>query len=151
MDCKSAGIFNNMANILQVIEGQRTLFFAPLGHKLGNKNFSLLGKMLGLHSMRHKVISQNVANVNTPNYRRREFRFDSALRKAMEDGSSQAYNSVQGWVNRPNNTPVRNNGNNVDIDQEMFALGENASFYEIYSQLYQKKSQMVKAAIRGVR
>lgn len=119
--------------------------------KLGNKNFDLIAKMMSLHSSRHQVISQNVANVNTPNYRRREYNFDTALGQAMRDGSAQAYRDVKGWINRPNTTPVRNNGNNVDIDQEMLALEENNLSYQIYTQLYKKKSQMVKEAIQGVR
>lgn len=120
-------------------------------HKLGNKNFTLLGKMLSLTSARHRVIAQNVANVNTPNYRRREFRFDSALSQAMARGTAAEYQGIQGWVDRPNNTPVRNNGNNVDIDLEMLNLNENAMSYDIYAQLYSRKSNMVKSAVRGAR
>lgn len=120
-------------------------------HKLGNKNFTLLGKMLSLTSARHRTIAQNVANVNTPNYRRREFKFDTALSQAMGKGTANAYEGIQGWVDRPNNTPVRNNGNNVDIDLEMLNLSENSMSYDIYAQLYSRKSSMVKSAIKGVR
>lgn len=119
--------------------------------KLGNKNFTLLGKMLSLSSARQRVIAQNVANVNTPNYRRREFRFESALAQAMSNGRAEDYSAVQGWVDRPNNTPVRNNGNNVDIDLEMMNMHENSTSYQIYTELYSRKSNMVKSAIRGVR
>lgn len=118
-------------------------------HKLGHKNFSLLGKMLDLHSAKHRVLAQNVANVNTPNYRRRSFEFASELRQAMSRGSAGDYASVQGWVERPNTTAVRNNGNNVDIDKEMSALGGNATTYQIYTDLYARKSRAVKAAIKG--
>jgi len=118
-------------------------------HKIGHKNFSLLEKMLDLHAAKHRVIAQNIVNVNTPHYRRRVFRFDSALRDAMSKGHSSDYNTIQGWVERPNTTPVRNNGNNVDLEMEMVSLKENATAYEIYTSLYSKKSQMVKAAIRG--
>jgi len=118
-------------------------------HKIGNKNFALLSRMLDLHASRGKVIAANIANVNTPNYQRRSFEFDSALRHAMSKGTSAEYNKIQGWVERPNNTPVRNNGNNVDIEQEMVALRENATAYEVYSTLYSQKSQMIHAAIRG--
>lgn len=119
--------------------------------KIGNKNFTLLGKMMSLTSARQRVIAQNVANVNTPNYRRRELRFESALAQAMSNGRAADYASVQGWVDRPNNTVVRNNGNNVDIDLEMMNMNENAVSYQIYTELYGRKSNMVKSAIRGVR
>lgn len=117
--------------------------------KVGHKNFTLIGKMMSMHSARNRVIAQNVANANTPNYRRRTFNFESALHNAMEGGTAQDYKGIRGWVDRPNNTPVRNNGNNVDIDMEMMALNENAATYQIYTQLYNKKSQNIKNAIRG--
>ncbi|SCA63067.1 Flagellar basal body rod protein FlgB [Chlamydiales bacterium SCGC AG-110-M15] len=117
--------------------------------KLGHKNFTLLSKLLDLHSSRHRVHAQNIANVNTPNYRRREFKFNKALRNAMEGGTAAHYKSMQGWVDRPNNTPIRNNGNNVDIDMEMVSMQENSASYEIYSQLYTKRSQAVRSAIKG--
>lgn len=71
-----------------------------------------------------------------------------ALRNAMEGGTARHYQGIAGWVSRPNNTPIRNNGNNVDIDMEMLSMRENAAFYEIYSQIYNKKSAMVKSAIK---
>jgi len=117
--------------------------------KLGNKNFTLMSKMMGLHSNRHKVIAQNIANVNTPNYRRREFKFESTLKQAMERGDQADIRAVRGSVERPNTTAIRNNGNNVDIDREMVALDENAMFFEIYSNFYRQRSQAVKSAIKG--
>lgn len=117
--------------------------------KMGQKNFTLLGRMLDLHAAKHRVIAQNVANVNTPHYRRREFRFEGALRNAMAGGKATDYADVRGYVARPNTTPVRNNGNNVDIDSEMRALSGNSTTYQIYSELYTRKSRMVKGAIKG--
>ncbi|MDF2577844.1 MAG: flagellar biosynthesis protein FlgB [Chlamydiales bacterium] len=119
--------------------------------KVGNKNFSLLGRMLDLTAASHRIHSQNVANVNVPNYKRRHFRFDTALKEAMREGTAESYESIQGWVDRPRNTPVRNNGNNVDIDKEMFDMQENAKLYEIYTNLYNQKSEMLSRAIRGGR
>lgn len=107
--------------------------------------------MLDLHGAKQRVIAQNIANVNTPKYRRREFKFETALKQAMREGRSKDYASIEGWVDRPNTTPVRNNGNNVDIDMEMVEMGENSQMYQVYSSLYAKKSGMTKAAIRGGR
>lgn len=118
--------------------------------KVGNKNFALLARMMDLQSANHKVISQNIANVNTPHYRRRVFKFDSALREAMKEGNATAYRNVEGWVDKPNVTPVRNNGNNVDIDLEMYMLNENSASYRTMGEIYRKKSAMVKSVIRGL-
>ncbi len=117
--------------------------------KLGNKNFALMGKMMDLLQDRHQVIAGNIANVNTPNYQRRAFKFEDSLRYAMEQGSVAGYRNTQGYVDRPKVTPVRNNGNNVDIDLEMLQMRENSSYYKVMTELYNKKSGLVKRAIRG--
>ncbi|MBT7896076.1 MAG: hypothetical protein HN564_03670, partial [Flavobacteriales bacterium] len=64
-------------------------------------------------------------------------------------GTAKGYRAVEGWVDSPNNTPVRNNGNNVDIEKEVMNMKENAMLYQIYSELYNRKSASVKKAIRG--
>ncbi len=122
-----------------------------LMEKLGHKNFTLLGRMMDLNAAKLRTISQNVANINTPNYRRRELKFDKALREAMGRGHASDYRSIRGYVDRPNNTAIRNNGNNVDIDLEMLNMSQTTASYEIYTDLYKRKSQMVKMAIRGGR
>lgn len=119
--------------------------------KLGNKNMALLGKMMSMHAEKHRVIASNIANVNTPNYRRQEFRFETALQQALENGTAADYKAVRGYIAKPNTTPVRNNGNNVDIDSEMLDLGGNSAAYEMYGQIYNKKAEMLKYAIRGGR
>ena len=117
--------------------------------KIGNKNFTLLSWMLDITAAKQKVFSQNIANVNTPNYRRRTLNFKESLRDAMSKGTASAYANIQGHIEKPQNTPVRNNGNNVDIDLEMMNMDENKSFYKIYTTIYNNKSAMVKKAIRG--
>lgn len=111
-----------------------------------NPTLTLLGKMLDLGAARQRTIAGNVANVNTPNYRRQVYSFKDALEQAMAGGD---INEVKGTVERPRTTLVRNNGNNVDVEQEMNDLNENSVLYGIYSQLYAMKSQGIKNAIKG--
>lgn len=114
-----------------------------------DQNFTLLSKMMQMTSQRQKVIAENIANINTPNYRRGEFNFESALREAFRSGSPDAFEAVQGEIDQPNNTAVRNNGNNVDIDMEMAALHDTASAYDIYAQLYNRAHSLTMAAIKN--
>lgn len=118
--------------------------------KLGNANFGLMVKMMDLHAAKQRVISQNIANVNTPYYRRRTFDFNEELRNALSRGDAESYDAVEGRIEKPNNTPVRNNGNNVDIDLEMVNMSQNSTSYQIYTQLYGKKMDMLRSAIKGV-
>ncbi len=119
--------------------------------KLGNKNFTLLAKMLDMEAASIRVNSQNIANVNTPHYRRRSFDFESSLRQAMSLGASEDYQAIQGHVAMPNTTAVRNNGNNVDIDLEMLNMKQSSALYDIYAQLYSRQTTNLRNAIRGTR
>jgi flagellar basal-body rod protein FlgB len=131
--------------LLDLVKKEPEMFLS----KLGNKNFTLVTKLLDLQAKSQKVIAQNIANVNTPNYKRREFRFEKALHQALGTGEASSYRDVTGWVARPNNTAVRNNGNNVDVEAEMMSMKETEMLYEIYTQVYNKKSTLVKKAING--
>ncbi len=84
-----------------------------------------LMRALDAAALRHKTIATNIANVETPNYRRREVRFEEALQKALDGGGALPEPQV---VEDP--APGRADGNNVNIDQEMAELSENALRYE---------------------
>lgn len=119
--------------------------------QLGNKNFTLLKTMLNMHSTKNKTIAENIANVNTPHYRKKAFLFADSLQQAMSKGTAEAYHNVQGSFEHPKNTLARHNGNNVDIEQEMLDLSENQKLYQLYTEIYNKKTEMVQLAIRGGR
>lgn len=117
--------------------------------KLGDKNFTILAKMLDMAASRQKVISANIANINTPNYKRQEFNFQASLREALREGTAEAFDKVDGYIDKPNNTLVRNNGNNVDADLEMTHMHENSMAYDVYAQIYNRANSLTMAAIKS--
>ena len=119
--------------------------------KLGHKNFTLIAKMMDLMAERERVIASNIANVNTPNYQRRTYNFEKSLNWAISRGKAPYYRRVRGHIARPEDTPVRNNGNNVDIDMEMQNLNFTGQSYQIYSELYNRRANLVKMAMGGGR
>lgn len=100
----------------------------------------LLKSALDLSVTRHRAISQNVANVNTPGYKRFSVEFSNSLNLTMGDGfrmtRTHPAHMAEGGAEWPK--PVvkmddmigRNDGNNVDIDVEMAMLAENAIWYQ---------------------
>lgn len=89
--------------------------------------------------LRNDAIANNIANVDTPNYKREDVDFESQLKKAL--GSSR-YESMDSKVNRINmrrlepvtytdaeNFSYRLDGNNVDIDTENVELAANQVKY----------------------
>ncbi len=123
----------------------------------------LLKRSLDASSLRQNVISNNLANVSTPEYRRREVVFEEALRKAMNrDG-------VQGWRTHSRHIPIGresvdrvqpqivevpeqtdfNGINNVDVDQEMAALAKNQILFSAAAKLAAHDFKELRKAIFG--
>ncbi len=109
---------------------------------------SQLARLMNAAELRHSVISHNLANVNTPGYRRLEVVFEEALQEA--GGTSPSGEPApQPIVREEQGLPVRADGNNVDIDREAVQLDKNALTYQTYSQLLATQLQMMRKAVEG--
>lgn len=111
------------------------------------RTFNMLQKGLGAATVRHKTIANNIANINTPEFKRSVVSFESELKRALEgDGSMKALRvnprhirfkretgdlmEVQPEVIMEDDTIFRNDKNNVDLDVEMANLAKNTLLYE---------------------
>ena len=122
---------------------------------LGRKG-DILHRALSAESLRHQVRAQNLANVNTPGYKRQDVEFESLLAKEighrekpfqLKTTDSRHIGAKQGAaeprVYKDNITTMRYDGNNVDIEREMVALTETAIRYQtIAEQLTQEIRQL---------
>lgn len=71
-------------------------------------------------SLRQKAIASNVANLETPGYRRVDVKFEEMLAQKMdEDGGKVNVNTVKPEIHQPRNTPVKANGNDVSLETEV--------------------------------
>lgn len=103
----------------------------------GVRGFSSLEHVL-MHALdaaalRQRVTANNIANVNTPGFRRSFVRFEDELQRATDRQRLRGYitherhipvgnprlGDVRPRVERDDATTMRNDGNNVDIDREM--------------------------------
>ena len=119
-----------------------------------DKSATLLEKMLDVSSIRHKVIANNIANVNTPGYKKMEVSFADQLEKAVNESSMNKFDTLQPKIvisKEDTSETVRNDGNNVDMDKEVSSLVKNTLSYSIYTQLLAKKYEGIKSAIEGSR
>jgi flagellar basal-body rod protein FlgB len=106
----------------------------------------VLAQVLDASALRHRVIAQNVANINTPGYRRLAVQFESDLARALNASTSTRAVKPQVVVA---DGPERVDGNTVDIDQEMNDLSRNALLYEAASQVLVTRLAMMRSAITG--
>lgn len=98
-------------------------------------------------SMRQSALADNLANVDTPGYVRRDVDFQDALRSALAGGQSP--DSVSFSVQQDASAPVRADGNSVDVDTESTALAENALDYEAMAQVATSRIEIIQSAIGG--
>ena len=100
---------------------------------------NVLGKAVDASWLRNDILANNLANVDTPGYKRKDIDFESQLRRAL--GSSR-YESVDSKVSHVTSTELegrvytdaanfsyRLDGNNVDIDTENVELASNQIKY----------------------
>ncbi|HHY16942.1 MAG TPA: flagellar basal body rod protein FlgB [Firmicutes bacterium] len=110
--------------------------------------------------LRHEVLANNVANSETPGYKKKDLSFSSYLQNAMGPCSSLTTTNHL-HIQRPNIETVQVNqdtssvtpdGNSVDIDKEMAEVSANAFHYiSISRQLAAHFSLLRKAISEGRR
>lgn len=91
----------------------------------------LFNKALDVSWLKNKAISNNIANVNTPGYKKEVVKFGSLLNDKMVQLRKTNENHVSGpnsfgpRIEKVKNTSFRKDDNNVDIDTEMGNLAKN--------------------------
>lgn len=86
-------------------------------------------------TMRQNVTANNIANVDTPNFRASSVDFESSLRQAIDAGqvSDNAMPPVDVQA-MPTDTPVGANNNNVDLRKEEVAMIQTQYQYQVLGQ-----------------
>ena len=98
---------------------------------------NVLAKASDASWTRNSVISNNIANVDTPGYKRKDIRFEEYLQGAVSGGSSLDDNIADADLDSLTGTTYtdyasssyRIDGNNVDIDTENAELAKNQIKY----------------------
>ncbi len=131
---------------------------------LNGATFQKLQGALEAANTRQQVISNNIANNDTPYFKRSDVSFESLLQQEMNGDmpvlkgkktDSRHFNigpilSVPtAAISQDDSTIMNNNLNNVDIDQEMSLLADNQLRYNSYISLMNEKIEMMRTAAKG--
>ncbi len=95
-------------------------------------------------SLRQRVTADNIANVDTPNFRATTVAFEDALRSAVDDGT--ATTRPVSATTMPTNTPVGLNGNNVDLRKETLAAVQSGFQYQMLSRAVSDKFELMRTS-----
>jgi len=93
-------------------------------------------------SIRQNVIANNIANVDTPDFRATSVDFESSLAAALADGDPE--DTV--ISSTPTQTPVGANGNNVDQRKETMAAMQTVYQYQVLTRATSDRFDLLKTA-----
>lgn len=136
-----------------------------------NSNFgqtmSILQRSMDVASLRREVISNNIANANTPNFKRSTVNFEAQLRRVLEAEKTKA--QPEAFMTDPRHIafdpkvswqdvkPLRvldylsqskSNGNNVDLEEELMAAQQNQMMYSLMAQAAANEFNQINLVLR---
>ncbi|HBA84867.1 MAG TPA: flagellar basal body rod protein FlgB [Verrucomicrobia bacterium] len=114
-----------------------------------NETLQVLDKLLDVSALRQRVLANNIANINTPGFKREDVTFRDAFKEAIESGSRQKIEAVQPEVEKDMTAPSRPDGNTVSMQDEMAAMTENGLLYTLATKLASAKYSRLHAVIKS--
>ena len=108
------------------------------------KNMDVMQRSLSASWERNAIIRNNIANIETPNFKATELHFESLLASAIannrgfvaatthpmhRDFRAVDLNAITPRVTQQRGLSMRADGNNVDIESENVRMAQNSIFY----------------------
>ncbi len=125
----------------------------------------ILFNQLNYSSERQKVISSNIANIDTPNYKTKDIKFKDELQKSNNNMAinsqlklaitNKAHMQIDNINNNQNrydvyevkNLEEQNDGNNVNLDTQMSEMSKNSVLFNALQNSIKKDSSWFKTMI----
>jgi len=122
-----------------------------------------LSYALKVNSVKNDILSNNIANVDTPNYKAKKLVFSEVMKEYFSGGSRLPLKTTHpghiqpgsnisdpsSFVRFQNNPSLRNDGNDVNLDYEMSEMAKNGIQYSMFSQIVSNKFLGLKTVIQG--
>jgi flagellar basal-body rod protein FlgB len=117
-----------------------------------------LGRFLDVDVARYKLISANIANVDTPGYHTRDLDFRAELQRAASEDTGDDSGQETGKLAAASFNPVahkvrglmeRPDGNNVSIERESLLLAEAQMKFNLGVQLLKDQFHLISTAINS--
>lgn len=132
---------------------------------LGGPEMAKLKGAMSAAELRQQVIANNIANVDTPGFKRSEVLFEELLARRMEGVNKPAISArrthakhipfgrnaggLKPQLVTERTTSMNNNASNVDIDREMALLAKNQLRYNAYVRQLNHEISMMRIGIEG--
>jgi flagellar basal-body rod protein FlgB len=113
-------------------------------------NYQATRQLLDVAARRHEALATNIANVETPGYKRVDFpkEFAHELASRIRSGDARPV-VIPDLVEDLTTSSQRKDGNNVDVDKEMMALSKNAAEFDALADFVSGSIKQLRLAITG--
>ena len=127
---------------------------AKLMNYFKNSNFIILQKSLDAVWLRQRVISNNIANTDTPGYKSKSVSFEDSLNRAIIKSTNskellQRGININARVSENSATSLKENGNNVDQDKENIELARTQLHYDYLVNSLNSQLNRLKYTVTG--
>ena len=130
------------------------------------KTLDILHRTMDVTVLRRQVIADNIANSDTPHFKRSTVNFESELKRALE---SQRIKKLPARLSDPRHIPFervrdyrevvprkvldylttsKNNGNNVDLEEEMMLSLSNQLNYDLLGRVVANQFSQLNIVLR---
>jgi len=137
-----------------------------LGKIFSSRTQVLLNKAMDTACLRNAVIADNIANADTPGFKRSRVVFEEKIKKVLQNetnngkikttnsrhiqiGAKTSIGDLEPEIETIKGLSYRNDGNNVDIDVEMAELAKNKMNYDALSECMSNEIQLLRMVITG--
>ncbi len=114
-------------------------------------NYLAAKKTLDAVALRQEAIANNLANLETPGYRRVDLapQFEQELQRACSSGDAQTISSLSPSLAADPTSPAGKDGNTVHLEAEMMRMNQNAMMHSLETQLVSGALAKMRLAITG--
>ncbi len=95
---------------------------------------------------RQNAIATNLANVNTPGYRRKDVNFEDSLKEAFKTGDRSLLQTGFATIDDPR-AAMRADGSSTDLDTEAAAQAKNGLQYNLIASVMKTRSAILRSAL----
>lgn len=117
-----------------------------------SENYLAAGKLLDASVLRQQAIASNIANAETPGYRRLDISHDFAtqLRSKLTNGDLPAVSALRPQLMEDAHArTVRPDGNSVEMESELLEMNRNTVEYNFLTEIVSGNLKQLRMAITG--
>lgn len=123
---------------------------AMIEQLFSSANYQATKRLLDVSVRRHEALATNIANVETPGFKRLDLpkSFAAELNSRIRAGQARSI-EIPDLVEDTVTSSLRKDGNNVDVDKEMMALSKNSAEFDMLTEFASGSLKQLRLAITG--